>query len=94
MRTSLDEMAGKVGRHVLGENGGTHLCVVAHAYLRSPNLARHTSLHSSCPVESEEARGGVVANTKFWAAENVSSRVEFQASRRGIPADEGRDRMS
>ena len=39
--TSLDETAGKHDMHV-GENGITHLCVVAPTYLRSP---RHDPLH-------------------------------------------------
>ena len=76
-RASLDETAEKDDRHVSG-NEGTHLGVVAHTYLRSPNLARHPSLRSSCPVKPEEALGGVVANTRFRAAENVSSRVESE----------------
>ena len=54
----------------------------------SLSMAHYKSLHLSCPVESEEARGGIdgprkrapsrSAGTKVGAAETVSSRARFK----------------
>ena len=68
--------------------------VVAHAY-----LAHYTSSQSSCPMISEEARGGIDGpssapeSARRTKGEAVSSRAGFTASRRRIPADPGSDRM-
>ena len=82
------------------EMDGTHLRVVAHAYLRSPSLAHYTSSQSSCPVESEEASGGIdgpssaLESARRTKGEAVSSRAGFTACRRRIYADPGSDSMS
>ena len=90
MRTSFDETAGKDGRHVSGNGVLTY---VSSFMLTSASLsmAHYKSLHLSCPVESEEARGGIdgrgkrtpsrSGRTKVGAAETVSARARFK--RRG-----------
>ena len=81
------------------EMDGTHLRVVAHAYLRSPSLAHYTSSQSSCPIRSEEACGGIdgpshaLKSARRTKGEAVCSHAGFTASRRRISANPGSDSM-